>query len=201
MDTNRIFTNLFGNWLTAADKAAAATINCVQTTVMTTFSELTLKATLASPRGGVILTGYPVQVGDLIQITGAMPNGQIKANYLIWDIEHDLVVGDVKQELRAWQGQIYVSVLNELHGGPAHLDVQTASNLDLAKVRDHEFIRYLCQEYAYDVFDLMRDDERVNEEIAFYNPTGWVDEDGNPVMSENRWKLWRTWSSWSLTGE
>ena len=27
MDTNRIFTNLFGGWLTAADKAAAATIN------------------------------------------------------------------------------------------------------------------------------------------------------------------------------
>jgi hypothetical protein len=61
-------------------------------------------AALASPRGGAILTGHPVQVGDLIQITGAMPNGQIKANCLIWGIEHDLVVWDVKQELRAWQG-------------------------------------------------------------------------------------------------
>jgi hypothetical protein len=67
-------------------------------------------AALASPRGGAILTGHPVQVGDLIQITGAMPNGQIKANCLIWDIEHDLVVWDVKQELRAWQGRIYLSV-------------------------------------------------------------------------------------------
>jgi hypothetical protein len=38
--------------------------------------------------------------------------------------------------------------LNELHGGPAHLDVQTASNLDLAKVRDHKLIRHHCQEYA-----------------------------------------------------
>jgi len=152
-------------------------------------------AALASPRGGAILTGHPVQIGDLIQITGAMPNGQIKANCLIWDIEHDLVVWDVKQELRAWQGQIYLSVLNELHGGPAHLDVQTASNLDLAKVRDHKLIRYLCQEYACDVFDLMRDDERVKEEIGFYNPASWADEDGNPVLSENRWKLWRMYAA------
>ncbi len=152
-------------------------------------------AALASPRGGAILTGHPVKVGDLIQITGAMPNGQIKANCLIWDIEHDLVVWDVKPELRAWQGQIYLSVLNELHGGPAHLDVQTASNLDLAKVRDHKLIRYLCQEYACDVFDLMRDDERVKEEIGFYNPTSWVDENGNPVMSDNRWKLWRMYAA------
>ncbi len=148
-------------------------------------------AALASPRGGAILTGHPVQVGDLIQITGAMPNGQIKANCLIWDIAHDLVVWDVKQELRAWQGQIYLSVLNELHGGPANLDVQTASNLDLAKVRDHKLIQFLCQQYACDVFDLMRDDECVKEEIGFYNPASWADEDGNPVMSENRWKLWR----------
>ena len=97
-------------------------------------------AALASPRGGAILTGHPVKIGDLIQITGAMPNGQIKGNCLIWDIEHDLVVWDVKPELRAWKGQIYLSVLNELHGGPANLDVQTASNLDLAKVRDHKLI-------------------------------------------------------------
>ena len=40
-----------------------------------------------------------------------------------------------------------------------HLHYQfPASNLDLAKVRDHKLIRYLCQEYACDVFDLMRDD-------------------------------------------
>jgi hypothetical protein len=48
MDTNRMFTSLFGGWLTAADKAAAATINCVKSTVMPTFSELTQKATLAT---------------------------------------------------------------------------------------------------------------------------------------------------------
>ena len=48
MDSNRMFTSLFGNWLTAADKAAAATINCVKSTLMPTFSELTLKATLAT---------------------------------------------------------------------------------------------------------------------------------------------------------
>jgi hypothetical protein len=152
-------------------------------------------AALASPRGGAILTGHPVKVGDLIQITGALPNGQIKGNCLIWDIEHDLVVWEVKPELRAWQGQIYLSVLNELHGGPANLDVQTASNLDLAKVRDHKLIQYLCQQYACDVFDLMRDDDRVKEEIGFYNPAAWADEDGNPVISENRWKLWRMYSS------
>ena len=48
MDTNRIFTSLFGKWLTAADKAAAATINYSKSTVMPTVSELTLKATLAT---------------------------------------------------------------------------------------------------------------------------------------------------------
>ncbi len=90
---------------------------------------------------------------------------------------------------------IGISVLNELHGGPAHLDVQTASNLDLAKVRDHELIQFLCQEFACDVFELMRDDERIKEEIGFYNSNGWVDEDGNPVMSENRWKLWRMYAA------
>ena len=106
----------------------------------------------------------------MIQITGALPSGQIKANCLIWDIDYDLVVFDIKKELRSWNGQVYLSVLNELHGSPANLDVQTASNLDLAKVRDHKLIRYLCQEYACDVFDLMRDDERVKEEIGFCNP-------------------------------
>ncbi len=48
MDTNRMFTNLFGNWLTAADKAAATTIDCVKLTVMPTLSELTQKATMAT---------------------------------------------------------------------------------------------------------------------------------------------------------
>ncbi len=48
MDTNRIFTNLFGGWLTAADKAAAATINYTKSTVMPSFSGLTRKATLAT---------------------------------------------------------------------------------------------------------------------------------------------------------
>jgi hypothetical protein len=36
----------------------------------------------------------------------------------------------------------------------------------LAKVRDHKLIRYLCQEYACDVFDLMKDDERVKESLS-----------------------------------
>jgi hypothetical protein len=86
-------------------------------------------------------------------------------------------------------------VLNELHASPANLDVQTASNLDLAKVRDQKLIQFLSQEYACDVFELMRDDEGVKEEIGFYNPDGWVDEDGNPVMNENRWKLRRMYAA------
>jgi hypothetical protein len=57
MDTNRMFTNLFGGWLTAADKAAAATINCVKSTVMPTFSELTRKATLATGKA-LVEVGY-----------------------------------------------------------------------------------------------------------------------------------------------
>ena len=48
MDTNRIFTNLFGGWLTAADKAAAATINYTKSTVIPRACELTQKATLAT---------------------------------------------------------------------------------------------------------------------------------------------------------
>ena len=90
-------------------------------------------AALASRRGGALLTGHPVQIGDLIQITGALPTGQIKAHCLIWDVDYDLVVFDIKKELRAWNGQAYFSVLNELHASPANLDVQTASNLDVAK--------------------------------------------------------------------
>jgi hypothetical protein len=125
-------------------------------------------AALASRRGGALLTGHPVQIGDLI--TGALPSGQIKAHCLIWDVAYDLVVFDIKRELRAWDGQAYFSVLNELHGSPANLDVQTASNLDLAKVRDQKLIQYLSQEFACDVFELMKDDERVKEEIGFYNP-------------------------------
>jgi hypothetical protein len=48
MDTNRIFTNLFGKWLTAADKAAAATINYTKSTVLLRVSDLAQKATLAT---------------------------------------------------------------------------------------------------------------------------------------------------------
>jgi hypothetical protein len=77
-------------------------------------------AVLASPRGDALLTGHPVQIGDLIQITGALPTGQIKANCLIWDIDYDLVVFDIKKELRSWNGEVYLSVLNELHGSPAN---------------------------------------------------------------------------------
>jgi hypothetical protein len=86
-------------------------------------------------------------------------------------------------------------VLNELYGSPANLNVQTASNLDLAKVRNGKLIQYLSQEFACDVFELMRDNERVKEEIGFYNPEGWVNDDGNPVMNENRWKLWRMYAA------
>jgi len=75
------------------------------------------------------------------------------------------------------------------------LDVQTASNLDLAKVRNGKLIQYLSQEFACDVFELMRDDERIKEEIGFYNTEGWVNDDGNPVMNENRWKLWRMYAA------
>jgi hypothetical protein len=48
MDTNRMFTSLFGRWLTAADKAAAATINYTKSTVLPRVSDLTQKATLAT---------------------------------------------------------------------------------------------------------------------------------------------------------
>jgi hypothetical protein len=75
------------------------------------------------------------------------------------------------------------------------LDVQTASNLDLAKVRNEKLIQNLSQEFACDVFELMRDDERVKEEIGFYNTEGWVNDDGNPVINENRWKLWRIYAA------
>jgi hypothetical protein len=48
MDTNRMFTNLFGGWLAAADKAAATTTNYTKSTVMPSLSGLTRKATLAT---------------------------------------------------------------------------------------------------------------------------------------------------------
>ena len=48
MDTNRMFTSLFGNWLTAADKAAATTINYSKSIVLPRVSDLTQKATLAT---------------------------------------------------------------------------------------------------------------------------------------------------------
>ena len=48
MDTNRMFTSLFGGWLTAADKAAAATINYTKSSLRPCFSNLTRKATLAT---------------------------------------------------------------------------------------------------------------------------------------------------------
>lgn len=48
MDANRIFTNLFGGWLTAADKAAAATINYTKSTVVSRVCDLTQKATMAT---------------------------------------------------------------------------------------------------------------------------------------------------------
>ncbi len=48
MDANRMFTSLFGGWLTAADKAAAATINYTKSTVLPRVSRLSQKATLAT---------------------------------------------------------------------------------------------------------------------------------------------------------
>jgi hypothetical protein len=47
MDTNRMFTSLFGGWLAAADKAAA-TINYTKSTILPRVSDLTQKATLAT---------------------------------------------------------------------------------------------------------------------------------------------------------
>ena len=47
-DTNRMFTSLFGGWLTAADKAAATTINYTKSAVLPRVSDLTQKATLAT---------------------------------------------------------------------------------------------------------------------------------------------------------
>jgi hypothetical protein len=43
-----MFTNLFGNWLTAADKAAATTINYSKSIVLPRVFNLTQKATLAT---------------------------------------------------------------------------------------------------------------------------------------------------------
>jgi hypothetical protein len=48
MDTNQMFTSLFGGWLTAADKAAAATINYTKSTILPRVSDLTQKATLTT---------------------------------------------------------------------------------------------------------------------------------------------------------
>jgi len=48
MDSNTIFTSLFGGWLKAADKAAAATINYTKSTVIPGVCSLSRKATLAT---------------------------------------------------------------------------------------------------------------------------------------------------------
>ena len=48
MDSNTIFTSLFGGCLKAADKAAAATINYTKSTILPRVSDLTQKATLAT---------------------------------------------------------------------------------------------------------------------------------------------------------
>jgi hypothetical protein len=57
MDTNRIFTNLFGGCDAAADKAAAATINYSRSTVLPCVSDLTQKATLATGKT-LVEVGY-----------------------------------------------------------------------------------------------------------------------------------------------
>ena len=48
MDSNTIFTSLFGGCLKAADKAAAATIDFSKSTVIPGVCDLTQKATLAT---------------------------------------------------------------------------------------------------------------------------------------------------------
>jgi hypothetical protein len=48
MDTNRMFTNLFSGWLSAADKATAATINYTKSTVVPCVCDMTRRATLAT---------------------------------------------------------------------------------------------------------------------------------------------------------
>ena len=48
MDTNTIFTSLFGGWLKTADKLAAATINYSKSTVLPRASCMAQKATLAT---------------------------------------------------------------------------------------------------------------------------------------------------------
>ena len=48
MNTNRLFTNLFGGWLTAPDKAAAATINFTKSNLRPCISDLIQKTTLAT---------------------------------------------------------------------------------------------------------------------------------------------------------
>jgi hypothetical protein len=57
MDSNTIFTSLFGGWLKAADKAAAATINYTKSTVIPGVCDLAQKATLATGKTLVEL-GY-----------------------------------------------------------------------------------------------------------------------------------------------
>ena len=53
MNTNRIFTSLFGGWLTAADKSAATAVSCTKSTVVPRISDLAQKATLAT--GGTLV--------------------------------------------------------------------------------------------------------------------------------------------------
>ena len=48
MDSNTIFTSLFGGCLKAADKAAAATIHYTQSTVIPGVCNLSRKATLTT---------------------------------------------------------------------------------------------------------------------------------------------------------
>ena len=48
MDSNTIFTSLFGGCLKTADKAAAAAINYSKSTVIPGACKLSLKATLAT---------------------------------------------------------------------------------------------------------------------------------------------------------
>jgi len=61
MDTNRIFTNLFGGWLTAADIIAGATINYTKSTVVPCVSDLTQKAVFTT---GITLVAVGYKLTD-----------------------------------------------------------------------------------------------------------------------------------------
>jgi hypothetical protein len=57
MDTNRIFTNVFGGWLTAADKVTAATVHYTKSTVLRCAYKVAQKAMFAAGKT-LVEAGY-----------------------------------------------------------------------------------------------------------------------------------------------